>query len=286
MSDDIELLIDDPTDDTVRVEKPAAKAEEKPEAKQPERGSDVDEGILTLKQQLARSQQRERQLEQQAAQATQKAQAAEAYAGNTQYQAITNALTQNQERMALLKSELKAAHSIGDSDRIADLTEAMTDTKANIRDLERGKEYIEQRTRQPERREQPRTPEPEEDDGLSPAARSWIAKNPEVQTDPKANARMMAGHWSALAAGLEADTPEYFAHIDKAMGKADARPAEREREPQEERPVARYAAPVERDTGPRKVQFRMTPEMKEAAEMAGMSHEEYAKQYIRVHGIK
>ena len=30
----------------------------------------------------------------------------------------------------------------------------------------------------------------------------------------------------------------------------------------------------------------MTPEMKEAAEMAGMSHEEYAKQYIRVHGIK
>mgnify|MGYP000964109437 CR=1 FL=1 len=112
MSDDIELLIDDPTDDTVRVEKPAAKAEEKPEAKQPERGSDVDEGILTLKQQLARSQQRERQLEQQAAQATQKAQAAEAYAGNTQYQAITNALTQNQERMALLKSELKAAHSI------------------------------------------------------------------------------------------------------------------------------------------------------------------------------
>lgn len=288
---DDELLIDDPTVDTpVKVDAPAGKAEErKPDAKTP----DVDQGIAALRNQLKQATQRAEANEQALRRAAVEVDQARAYAGNTQFQAISGALEQRKERLASLKEELKNATAVGDGDRVADLTEAMADVKIDMRQLEEGKRHLEARLqqqpeRQPERQSQ-RQQAADADDGLSAEAREWISRHPESVTDPKANARMMAGHWSALGQGIEADTPEYFAHLDKVYGGKAAEP-ERGRVADEptapERPQARYAAAPERDSGPRKVQLRITPEMREAAAMADMSIEEYAKEYVKLHGVR
>ena len=285
--EDLELLIDDPTVDA------PVKVDGKPEERKPEAPA-VDQGIDVLRRQLAEAQRRASQSDQVAAQAISEAEQARAYAGNTQYQAITGALDQRKERVLSLKEELKNATAVGDGERVADLTEALADAKFDLRRLEEGKATLEARLQrgQETAREQPRQPAgASADDGLSDPARAWIARNPESVTDPQANARMMAGHWSALGQGIEADTPEYFAHLDKVY-KGKAAPAEPERgrvadaEPEVPRPQARYAAPVERDAGPRKVQLRITPEMREAAAMADLTIEEYAKEYVKLHGVR
>lgn len=292
MSDDIELLIDDPSD--VQVEtKREDKAAEPPKERQPP----VDEGIAALRSQLAEAQRRASRSDQIAAEAIQKAQAAEAHAGNTQYQAITTALQQNQDRLGLLKQQLKEATSLGDADRVTDLTEALTDCKFNIRELEQGKAYIErQYEAQKHQRQQPRQPAAEADptEGMTDAAKAWVKNNPTVLTDKSANDRMMAGHFLAVGEGLVEDTPEYFARIEETVygrRKTETReePAGRQADKAPEappRPQARYAAAPEKDGGPRRVQLTITKDMREAAEIAGMTIEEYAKQYVKTHGVK
>jgi hypothetical protein len=289
---DFELLIDDPSDLPAGA-KPVETPVDTPKAPA---APTVPDGVAELRRQLAEAQQRAVRSEQVTQQALQKAQAAEAYAGSTQYQAITNALAQNNDRMEMLKAQLKEASNLGETDRVADLTVAIADARYNIRELERGKEYIEQQAKQPPRQEQPKADVTVGADDVSPAAREWAKKHPEVLTDRAANNRMLAGHYSAVASGLAEDTPEYFAHIDGFLepgggapkGRvADAPPArEEKREEAPERPMARYAAPVDRDTGPRKVQLRITQDMKDAAAISGMTIEEYAAQYVKTHGVK
>lgn len=59
--------------------------------------------------------------------------------------------------------------------------------------------------------------------GFSPAAQTWLRAHPEcvpaaVGGNPQSNAKMMQGHYAALAASFAPDTPDYFRVIEEHTG--------------------------------------------------------------------
>lgn len=55
------------------------------------------------------------------------------------------------------------------------------------------------------------------DDGMTPAARSWVDSHPRYNTDKKYRRTAIAAHEDALDDGVKADSDEYFRRINKAL---------------------------------------------------------------------
>jgi hypothetical protein len=47
---------------------------------------------------------------------------------------------------------------------------------------------------------------------------AWLRAHPDYVTDPRKNAMLTAKHFEAVADGLQPDTPEYFAAVEKKIG--------------------------------------------------------------------
>jgi len=59
--------------------------------------------------------------------------------------------------------------------------------------------------------------------GFAPVAQTWLRQHPEcapaqVGGNPQANAKMMAGHYAAVAANVEVNSPKYFEVIEEHAG--------------------------------------------------------------------
>lgn len=162
--------------------------------------------------------------------------------------------------------------------------------------------------------------------GVTERERAWLKKNPQTLTDARLARRLAVIHDDALLdEGLQRDSDQYFAYVEKRLGLTPAEPppeivkqhpAEREPEPQvvEEpepapalarrpifdappinQPEARripVAAPPSRDTvsasGNRgfSTKIVLTPEQREAARFANISEVDYAKGLLELRSRK
>jgi hypothetical protein len=52
----------------------------------------------------------------------------------------------------------------------------------------------------------------------TPNSANWLRNHRDWITDPKKNAKLTSAHWSAVGDGLQVDTPEYFAHVERVIG--------------------------------------------------------------------
>jgi hypothetical protein len=136
---------------------------------------------------------------------------------------------------------------------------------------------------------------------LPPLAEAWLVKHPQFVFDPRLNAKVQALHWDVLDEGHEAYGPEYFLELDRRLGTGGAVPmpasAEVERRPTPsmntepaDQPARVVSAPVSRETPSwsggkgtgRSSRVTLTPAMKEAARIAGVSEEDYARGLMRL----
>jgi hypothetical protein len=131
---------------------------------------------------------------------------------------------------------------------------------------------------------------------LSPQSADWVRAHPEFVTDPRLNRKMIAAHELAMADGLDADTPEYFAAVEATLGVAERGNGRAAQEAASEasaaaakkaggRSAAPPAAPVSREapsagSGRKPNAVRLTREEVDMAEMMGMTPQEYAKHKI------
>jgi hypothetical protein len=179
--------------------------------------------------------------------------------------------------LASAQAALKAARFDGDAEAEAAALTRMTAAQINAHDAERTRAMVEARSKQA--REAPAAPQ------VSSAVQDWLDENPWFHADPAMNTSAMGFHADAVRRGIKAESPEYFAHIDRKMRAAypeefeDADTGDEGVTPAT-RPASRPSAPAapRRNAAttqtPRTV--RLSPEQREAARIAGVSDQQYA----------
>lgn len=282
---DDEIKIDLDALDDAKV-KPNGKAEAKPAA-DAETKVTPEDGLAKLQKQLDT----ERAARTESDRAASEARAGEAQARNETQKnhltIVTTALENIKSSNAVLKTEYAAALAAQDFEKVADIQEAMGDNSARKIQLEAAKTQLEKAPAVKPRESS--DPVEQFTANMSPKSASWIRSHPEVVRDNKLNRKMIRAHEDALEDGIQADTPEYFAAIDKACGFGEPIKVVPDTKIDDDSPLsdasaprraAPAAAPVSRSgngAGGRPNVVTLSSAEVEAAAASGISVEEYAK---------
>lgn len=232
-------------------------------AGEPQDGSKpADDPVEDLKGQLSNMQQRATRAEQTAQQATQRATQLEQEVVKTKGEAteartdlISTGIEKQQSELDRAEQSYKQAFEAGDATLMAKSQREMAMAASRMTQLEAAKANVEAAPKPAQRTEQvaqqrtvPRADDPVEHlaSSLSAPSAAWVRAHPDVVTDPRRNAKMLAGHNDAIAEGIALDTPEYFSHIEKHLGLKKAEP---EGKPAPQRRTAAPAAPVINSSG-------------------------------------
>ena len=270
-----ELIDPDWTPPDLSGEAPAAAEKKAPDAPDP---------ILELKAQLERERTSRIDAERRANESEQKAHKSKIEVADSQLQLVTTAIDRVKETSTQIKVALAEAMRAGDFDAAAELQSQMSDNAAKLLQLENGKAAMEAQPK-------PQAPKPIQLDPvealaaqLTPRSATWVRAHPECARDPKLYAKMIAAHNIAVADGIAPDSDEYFQTVESVVFKKapEPAPAEDDDDPMASaakiapaRQAAPPAAPVSRGT-PNGRGVRLSPAEREAAEMAGMTEQEYA----------
>lgn len=260
-----------------------------------------DEGIETLKARLAETERREAAERQRAAEAEARAKAASEKIQGTyweqrraQYQQAQSTLGQLEEQRKNLRAQKVEAYSLGDYQKVAELDEALAVNVTLTNDWSRAKGQIEAEVERARREaENPTAPRPvapdrapsaaEVVDSLasqaSPRSASWLRANRDALSDDRKVQRMIRAHQDAVDDGIEPDTDEYFGYIERRLGMNKEAPAANPAPAPARREATPAAAPVSRDGGGKRT-IRLTAAQIEAAQIAGVTPQQYAKQLM------
>jgi hypothetical protein len=170
------------------------------------------------------------------------------------------------------KAALRQAIADGDAEAQVEAADALAEAKAH---------RVAMATQQPRQQEQ-QTEQPRQQQA-SPAAQAWLAANPWMQDQAKA-AQAVQVHHDLVSDGITADSRAYWRELTartRGLAKADA---DLDDEPA---PMRRAAAGsgVTRTTGPsagNETRVRLTADQQAAAQMLGISNQDYAADLQRL----
>lgn len=281
MSDDknnenIELILEDkePLEPQVEVQKAEDEA------------PDPKLAIAELNRKLKEANQRAQQAERSAREQYEHSLAARAEVEDTNLHLVTNAIETVKRENEILKANLRDAMANGDYDKVAEAQESISMNAAKLLQLENGREAMKNQPRQPVQ-PMPRAADPVEQVKASLSSRSaaWVDKHPEFVRDQRLFRKMVAAHELAVADGIEADSDEYFASVERTLGirskvetETDDGAFSSASQPVQRR-AAPPSAPVSRSgngTGSKPNVVRLTSAEREMADMMGMTEKEYA----------
>lgn len=194
-------------------------------------------------------------------------------------------------------SDYKNALDAGDNDAAAQAMDRLTDAKADLRVVERGREELKLKKKElkKERRrleEQQATvpPQPTGDPvdawGLPPAESDWLKNHREYYKDKAKSLELEYAHKRAELQGLKPGMLEYLPFINKALF-PDGEEAVNVPEETQQR-ASMMSAPVSRETPagngrrPSTTRVTLTREEKEYAKISGVTEEEYAKNKLKL----
>ena len=278
--DHVEVVLDEkePVEPEVEVQKT--------ENVEADDASDPKLAIAELNRKLREANQRAQQAEKTAREQYENSLAARAEVEDTNLHLVNNAIDTVKRENDILKANLRDALASGDYDKAAEAQEAISMNAAKLLQLENGREAMKTQQRQPVQ-PMPRAVDPVEQvkASLSPRSAAWVDKNPEYVRDQRLFRKMVAAHELAVADGIEADSDEYFAAVEKTLGMRSRVEAETDEGAfsSASQPVQRRAAPpsapVSRSaggTGSKPNVVRLTSAEREMADMMGMTEKEYA----------
>jgi hypothetical protein len=189
-----------------------------------------------------------------------------------------------------VKERLKQAYDSGDSEKIAEAQEALTDAKMRLKEVERFKPSLQDKeegvqTKQQVPEQTPVRPQ------VDQKAETWRAKNKWFGEDEEMTALALGLHEKLVRSGTDPNSDDYYRQIDTTMRKRfpeafedDAEQTTEAAPRKEERPRAQKAAnvvaPVTRGTAPRQV--RLTPTQVAIAKKLGLSNEQYAREVMKL----
>lgn len=257
-------------------------------------GQSAEDGIAELKQRLEAEKQARLVAEQRAYEYHAQAQRSGMEVQDTNLQLINGAIDKLKRENDYMKQGLRQAMSNGNFDDAADIQEAMSINAAKLLQLENGRVSLEARLSAPQQQPQPQSMDPVEQVAatLSPRSAAWVRSHPECITNQKMYYQMVGSHNLALSKGYAPDSDDYFDFIERELG---FRNPQKRPDPVESEPImsaaaapapkrnAPPAAPTTRNAGSSNAggsTVRLTAEMREMAQMMGMTPEEYAKNMV------
>ena len=248
----------------------------------------VDDGINELKRKLEAEKRAREDAERRAYDAQRSAQQANFDAKRADLQSVEGALEIIKSRDEALKRAYSEAHAAGDSERVAEIVQAMTVNEEQKKELNKGKKEIKRQIEEAEKQPVHPVSPPQADmveqiaQAVSPRSAAWLRDTREHLKDERAIRKMFRAHEDAVEDGITPDTDEYFAFIEGRLG------VRRQQQQEVESPMSSAAAPaprrasppppapVSRQSTPSNV-MRLTRAEVETARDLGMTPEEYAK---------
>ena len=266
----------DKTEDEVKLEIPPF--EPAPKAEEP------DPAVAALKKQLDDERSLRVAAEQRANASVQEAHKAKLDAGDSQLQLVNTAIDTVEGNQLAMKGAYAEAMRNSDFDAAAEIQATMADNAAKLLQLRNGKAAMEAAPK-------PEAPRPIQTDPvealanqLTPRSAAWVRAHPECARDPKLYSKMIAAHNLAMADGIQPDSDEYFQSVESVVFKKAPAPKEDVDDTGAEDPMkdtARRAAPPPAAPASRGQSngrsATLTAAQREAAEIAGMTEEEYGR---------
>jgi hypothetical protein len=244
----------------------------------------IDPEIATLKAQLETERAARAAAETRAHEAAQAAYHAKNEVGDTNLQLVTNAINTVKNDSAALKSQYAAAMEAGDYAGAADVQAEMASNAAKLLQLENGKAAMEAQPKATAPKQVQSDPVEALATQLPPRSAAWVRAHPQVARDTKLYQKMIAAHNIAIADGIEPETDDYYSTVEDILFKKSARTGADDdasddpmRDAAHRAPAAPPppAAPVSR--GDNRNAVRLSAAQREAAELSGMTEQEYAK---------
>ena len=282
-------LGDMPKVEETKVEEPVVEIiDETVEAVSEEKApKDPEEALKKLQKKLDQqkkladeAQERARLLEQQAAQAINKA-------SESDFHLVSSAIDRLNMDQDMLKAQLRDSMAIGDFDKAAEIQAAMVSNTTNLKQLERGLEEMKNTPRQPIQPVQ-RNQISVDDliDKVTPRSAEWLRKNKEALPDERSIRIMGRAHEDAIDMGIIPESDDYFQFVESRLGignrksedqgydaMSDAAKVTKNRQSPPAAPVSRSPA----DAPSRPGVVRLTAAEVEAAKISGISPQEYYK---------
>lgn len=191
-------------------------------------------------------------------------------------------------RLATAKEHLKQAYESGDSDRITEAQEALTDAKIHIKEVEKFRPSLQAEDNVVEHRQQVQAPQAPAQN-IDQKAENWRQKNTWFGVDEEMTALALGLHEKLVRSGVDPRSDDYYRRVDETMRKRFPESFEDEEEtptqtretekPSRTKP-ATVVAPVTRTTAPRQV--RLTSSQVALAKKLGLSNEQYAKELMKL----
>jgi hypothetical protein len=256
-------------------------------------------GVELLRRQLSEKQReteeirrQKSQLEQFAYKAAQEVKSYQVQSQDNQLIAFTNAIASFERDAEMLERDYASTLAEGDYTRVAKIQRQMSQIESRLTQLAQGREAVQEKLeyerqalehsrRQPPPRIEQQPIDPIEaaiQSVASPTSQAWLRSHRDVLANPVKKNLMTAAHWEAEAMGIQADSPEYFAHIESKV--YDAEPA-RSTAQQPRQRQAMAAAPVSRTNSAQtfragqQVTMTLTPAERQSARDMDMTDEEY-----------
>jgi len=205
------------TDTVVKAEDPATDAVK-----------DISQQLEAMRRQSAADRAAAVAAKAEARAATQESAVIRTGAVEAQYGSVVAGLDAAESEAKSIAREIKDALDAGEYQKAADAQVRAGEVGYRIGRLKEAKSDMDSRRETPERTSPAPAPAPADPVEAYVANRTqptatWLRQHAEFITDPLKNKKLTAAHFDAEGEGYQADTPEYFAHVEKylGIGKAD-----------------------------------------------------------------
>jgi hypothetical protein len=188
------------------------------------------------------------------------------------------------------KDRLRQAYDLGDSGKITEAQEALTDAKLKIQSIARVKPTLQAQEESVEDDQQTPAYQPQSESRTDPKAEQWRQRNAWFGPNEEMTALALGLHEKLVKSGVDPRSDEYYRKIDETMRRRypeafdDVDEDEKSQTKQAQKPArtkpATVVAPATRGTAPRQV--RLSPSQVAIAKKLGLSNEQYARELIRL----
>jgi hypothetical protein len=185
--------------------------------------------------------------------------------------------------IANAKEALRRAYDSGDSDKITEAQEALTDAKIKLREVERYQPSLQERDIGVEHQPQVM---PQRTSAPDLKAESWRQRNTWFGADEEMTALALGLHEKLVRSGVDPTSDEYYRQIDSTMKKrfsdyfGDEPTQSKDEDRTSPRKATTVVAPATRSTAPR--QIRLTSSEAAIAKRLGLTPEAYARAKIKL----
>jgi hypothetical protein len=175
------------------------------------------------------------------------------------------------------RAKLETAYESGDAKQIAAASEALSDAKYKMREVEGFRPSLQESESGVQTSSQVQTPPAPR---IDPKSEAWRSKNTWFGVDSEMTASALGLHEKLVKQGVDPSSDDYYRQIDATMRRRFPENFEDAPAPEPPRRASTVVAPASRSTAPRQV--KLTTTQIALAKRLGITPEAYAREHLKL----